>query len=136
MEEMAAEKEYICPMHPQIRQSSPGSCPICGMSLEPKITSQIKENPELKQMSKRFWIGVFLTIPIVLLAMLETQVLKYISYKSYALMQTILATPVVLWAGAPFFQRGWRFIVTGKLNMFTLISLGIGAAYFYSLAAA
>lgn len=131
------KKEYTCPMHPQIRQPNPGQCPICGMNLEPTITSENEEDPELKTMTRRFWVGVLLTLPIIVLVLLETKLVdQVLSYKSYALIQTVLATPVVLWAGFPFFQRGWRSIVTIKLNMFTLIALGIGAAYFYSLVAA
>ncbi len=130
-------KEYICPMHPQIRQPTPGQCLICGMNLEPTIASDNEEDPELKYMTKRLWVGVLLTFPIIILVILEkTLIDRFISYKSYALIQTILATPVVLWAGFPFFLRGWKSVVTLKLNMFTLIALGIGAAYFYSLVAA
>ncbi len=134
---MANQKEYTCPMHPQIRQPNPGQCPICGMNLEPTIASENEEDPELKNMTKRLWIGALLTLPIIALVVLEATLIDgFISYKSYALIQTVLATPVVLWAGFPFFQRGWKSIVTLKLNMFTLIALGIGAAYFYSLIAA
>ena len=130
-------KEYICPMHPQIRQPTPGQCPICGMNLEPTMASENEEDPELKYMTKRLWVGVLLTFPIIILVILEkTLIDRFISYKSYALIQTILATPVVLWAGFPFFLRGWKSVATLKLNMFTLIALGIGAAYFYSLIAA
>lgn len=134
---MANQKEYICPMHPQIRQPNPGHCPICGMNLEPTIVTENEQDFELKNMTKRLWIGALLTLPIIALVVLETTLVdRFISYKSYALIQTVLATPVVLWAGFPFFQRGWKSIVTLKLNMFTLIALGIGAAYFYSLIAA
>lgn len=124
-------------MHPQIRQPNPGQCPICGMNLEPTIASEDDEDLELKNMTRRFWIGLILTLPIIILVLFESKLVdRFISYKSYALIQTLLATPVVLWAGFPFFQRGWKSIVTLKLNMFTLIALGIGAAYFYSLVAA
>ena len=134
---MVEQKEYTCPMHPQIRQLDPGQCPICGMNLEPTIISENEEDPELKNMTRRFWIGVVLTLPIIVLVLLEPKLVGgLISYKSYALIQVALATPVVLWAGFPFFQRGWKSIITLKLNMFTLISLGVGAAYFYSLIAA
>lgn len=130
-------KEYTCPMHPQIRQPNPGQCPICGMNLEQTIASENEEDSELKNMLRRFWIGALLTFPIIVLVLLESKLInQFISYKSYALIQTALATPVVLWAGSPFFLRGWKSIVTLKLNMFTLIALGIGAAYFYSLIAA
>ena len=131
------KKEYTCPMHPQIRRPNPGQCPICGMNLEPTVVSENEEDPELKNMTRRFWVGVLLTLPIIVLVLLETKLIdRFLSYKSYALIQTLLATPVVLWAGFSFFRRGWRSIVTLKLNMFTLIALGIGAAYFYSLVAA
>ena len=130
------KKEYTCPMHPQIRQPNPGQCPICGMNLESSVVSENEEDPELKNMTRRFLVGVLFTLPIIVLVLLETTLIdRFLSYKSYALIQTILATPVVLWAGFPFFQRGWRSIATLKLNMFTLIALGIGAAYFYSLVA-
>lgn len=113
-------KEYTCPMHPEIIRPAPGSCPICGMALELKASSgPAEENTELKAMTRRFWIGVVLTIPILL------GVSEWI--------QALLATPVVLWCGWPFFTRGWRSIVNRSLNMFTLISMGIGAAYLYSL---
>lgn len=129
-------KEYTCPMHPQIRQSTPGQCPICGMNLELTIISGDEEDLELKNMTKRFWIALVLTIPIVILTLLEMRLVSsVISYKAYAIIQILLATPVVLWAGFPFFQRGWRSIVTLNLNMFTLIALGIGASYIYSLVA-
>lgn len=111
--------EYTCPMHPEIVRPVPGNCPICGMALEPKIPTS-EENVELKAMTRRFWIGVILTLPI----------LGGVS----AGLQAVLATPVVFWCGGPFFSRGWKSVVTRKLNMFTLISLGVGAAYFYSLA--
>ncbi len=119
-------KTYTCPMHPQIVQDTPGNCPICGMRLEPKVGSLEKEEDgELRKMTQRFWVGVILTIPVVVLAM----------FNSFPIIQMMLATPVILWSGFPFFERGWKSIITFNLNMFTLISLGIGAAYFYSLVA-
>lgn len=133
----SAEKEYTCPMHPQIRQRGPGQCPICGMNLEPVIVSESEEDSELKNMTRRFWIGVLLTLPVLLFVIFESELVdRFISYRVFAWTQMFFATPVVLWAGFPFFQRGWKSIATLKLNMFTLISLGIGAAYFYSLIAA
>ena len=130
------KKEYICPMHPQVRQPNPGHCPICGMNLEPKIASENGEDAELKTMTRRFWAAAVLTLPIIFLVLFEAKLVdRFFSYKTFAQFQTLLATPVVLWAGFPFFQRGWRSIVTLNLNMFTLIALGIGSAYFYSLAA-
>lgn len=96
-------KEYTCPMHPQIRQSTPGQHPICGMNLEPTIVSENEEDPELKNMMRRFWVGILLTVPTIVLVLLETTVVdRLISYKSYALIQTLLATPVILWADFPF----------------------------------
>lgn len=128
---------YTCPMHPQIQQPNPGSCPICGMTLELKTPSGEEEDVELKKMTRRFWIGVILTIPILVLVMLETfkkeWVESFLSFQMYALIQVILATPVVLWSGSFFFQRGMKSIASLKLNMFTLIALGVGVAYIYSL---
>lgn len=120
--------EYTCPMHPQIVQSRPGSCPICGMALESKVfTAEQEENIELKEMTRRFWVGVFLTLPILISIMV---------WPLFSLtVQAVLATPVVLWGGWPFFRRGWDSIIHRNLNMFTLISIGVGAAYFYSLTA-
>ncbi|OJW29173.1 MAG: copper-translocating P-type ATPase, partial [Rhodospirillales bacterium 69-11] len=132
---------YTCPMHPEIRQVGPGSCPICGMALEPvEVTAESGPNPELIDMTRRFWIGLVLTIPVVVLEMgghipaLGLHHLVSAAISNW--VQLVLATPVVLWAGAPFFQRGWASVVSRKLNMFTLIALGTGAAYLYSLAAA
>lgn len=125
-------KDYTCPMHPQILKPQPGECPICGMDLEPTVDSIEEEDVALKSMTRRFWVGVILTVPIVVLTFFD----RWISYKMFAIVQTLLATPVVLWAGFPFFQRGWRSILSFKLNMFTLIALGIGTAYFYSVIAA
>ena len=137
----AAKTEYVCPMHPEIVRSEPGSCPICGMALEPKtITAEREENPELKDMTRRFWVGAILTIPVLASAMG-----KYIpgnplgiwaSEHFWTWFEMVVSTPVVLWAGWPFFVRGWRSVVNRSLNMFTLIGLGIGVAYFYSLVAA
>lgn len=124
-------KSYFCPMHPQIERPDPGSCPICGMDLEPKVVSGEKEeNPELKQMTRRFLGGLSLTLPILFLALMES-----ISPTVSMWVQAALATPVVLWAGWPFFVRGWNSLVNRSLNMFTLISMGVGAAYLYSLIA-
>jgi Cu+-exporting ATPase len=131
---------YTCPMHPQIRQVGPGSCPICGMTLEPvEMTAEAGPNNELHDMSRRFWIGLVLTLPVFILEMgghipglgLHDLVPPQISIW----IQFVLATPVVLWAGWPFFQRGGASVRSGHLNMFTLIALGTGAAYLYSLAA-
>jgi P-type Cu+ transporter len=122
--------EYTCPMDPEVRQIGPGSCPKCGMALEPVLAS-IEEgpNPELISMSRRFWVCVALTVP--LLAMM------FLPHGSLGMLwlQAALASPVVLWGGWPFFQRGWASVVTGHLNMFTLIALGTGVSYLYSVAA-
>jgi Cu+-exporting ATPase len=131
---------YTCPMDPQIRQTQPGSCPICGMALEPAITGEnTGPSPELIDMTRRFWIGAALSVPVVILEM-GTHVPglnlhHFISPQLSIWVQFLLATPVVLWAGAPFFVRGWASVRNRSLNMFSLIALGIGAAYLYSLAA-
>jgi len=129
---------YTCPMHPEIRQVGPGSCPICGMALEPElVTTDTRPNPELEDMSRRFWIGAALTIPLLLLEMGGhlTGLTDLLGQQTSNWLQLILATPVVLWAGWPFFERGWQSIVTRNLNMFTLISIGTGAAWLYSVVA-
>ena len=132
--------EYTCPMHPEIVRQTPGSCPICGMALEPRdaITDQ-EENPELADMTRRFWISVALTIPILALAMSDLipgQTLQNIlSPRAIGWIELLLDTPVVLWAGWFFFERGWASIVNRSLNMFTLIALGTGTAYVYSVIA-
>ncbi|MGD1210054.1 MAG: heavy metal translocating P-type ATPase [Candidatus Acidiferrales bacterium] len=133
---------YTCPMHPEIRQDHPGACPICGMALEPvTVASTEEENPELIDMTRRFWVSVVLTIPVLLTAMGElvpflSSLLSQTSPKDRQWFELALATPVVLWGGWPFFVRGWRSIVNRSLNMFTLIGLGVGVAYLYSLVAA
>jgi P-type Cu+ transporter len=129
---------YTCPMHPEIRQGGPGSCPICGMALEPVLAAaEIGPSPELIDMVRRFWIGLSLSIPVVLLAMggdLINLPLWFSPARSNW-TQLLIATPVVLWAGWPFFERGWRSIVTRHLNMFTLIAMGTGVAWIYSAVA-
>lgn len=126
-------KEYTCPMHPQIIQDHPGSCPICGMALEPKMIEIGQEDDsEYKSMLLRFWIGMAFAIPVLLLAM--SSMFNIPSYAS-RWMEFLLSTPVVLWAGWPFFQRGYQSLVNRHLNMFSLISLGVGVAYIYSLIA-
>ncbi len=133
---------YTCPMHPEIIRKGPGACPICGMALEPKaILSEVVVNDELIDMSRRFWISVFLTIPLLLLTMgmhipgISSYVDAFISPRISSWLQFILATPVVLWCGWPLLKRGWLSIIQHSLNMFTLIALGIGIAYVYSLIA-
>jgi Cu+-exporting ATPase len=133
--------EYTCPMHPEIVRSEPGHCPICGMALEPRtVTAQEEENPELRDMTRRFWISVVLTVPLLVIAMagmlpgLHLQ--RALPVGCLPWIELLLATPVVLWGGWPFFQRGWASIVNRSTNMFTLIAMGTGVAYFYSLVAA
>ncbi len=129
---------YTCPMHPQIRQKGPGNCPICGMALEPlHVASESAPNAELIDMTRRFWIGLALTIPVVALEMGGHLFdLHHLIAPSLSLWtQSTLSTPVVLWAGWPFFQRGWDSLVNRSMNMFTLIALGTGAAYSFSIVA-
>lgn len=129
---------HTCPMHPQIRQIGPGYCPICGMSLEPiLVTAEAGQNPELVDMTRRFWIGTALTVPIVILSMGGdlTGLTSLIGQQTSNWLQLASATPVVLWAGWPFFVRGWQSVVVRSLNMFTLIALGVGAAWAYSAVA-
>lgn len=128
---------YTCPMHPEIEQDEPGTCPKCGMELEPKYLDVDEEDDsELRSMTLRFWVGTALTVPVFLLAMLPmvgVPVDQWIGSTVNTWLQLILSTPVVLWAGWPFFVRGFHSIVTWNLNMFTLIAIGTGAAYLYSL---
>src|SRR6266550_6593229 len=136
-----AEKiEYICPMHPQIVREAPGNCPICGMALEPRTVSLAdEENPELVDMTRRFWLGVILTAPLFLIAMSDlvpgNPLERIVSMRALGWIQFILATPVVVWGGWPFFVRGWQSLVNRSLNMFTLISLGVAVAYIFSVIA-
>lgn len=129
---------YICPMHPQIRQVGPGSCPICGMALEPEMmTGEEEPSHELADMARRFWVGLALTIPVFALEMgAHLTNLHFVTGSVSNLIQMALATPVVLWAGKPFFERGWASIVSRNLNMFTLIAIGTGVAWLYSVVAA
>ncbi|MCB9990663.1 MAG: copper-translocating P-type ATPase [Rhodospirillales bacterium] len=129
---------YTCPMHPEIRQEGPGNCPICGMALEPEtITGEEGENPELTDFRRRFWIGLILTLPVFALEMGAHifNLHHYISGTTSNWIQLLLATPVVLWAGKPFFERGWQSLKTRNLNMFTLIAMGTGVAWLYSIIA-
>jgi Cu+-exporting ATPase len=130
--------EYTCPMHPQIVRDRPGSCPICGMALEPRtVTVEEGPNPELADMSRRFWVGVVLTLPVFLIAMADMLPGQPLHPYMIALnwVQLVLTTPVVLWCGWPFFERAWASVLHLSPNMFSLIALGVGAAYLYSLAA-
>ena len=138
----AGKTIYTCPMHPQIRQDHPGDCPICGMRLEPVAVTAVaddEENAELHDMQKRFWIGAALTLPVLVLAM--AHLIPAFAAQAWAdshasrWIQFALTTPVVAWAGWPFFRRGWRSILTRHLNMFTLIAIGVGAAYLFSAVA-
>jgi Cu+-exporting ATPase len=135
-----ARVEYTCPMHSQIVRPAPGSCPICGMALEPRTVSAVQEeNPELRDMSRRFWVSVALTIPLLAIAMLDMlpgmPVQRALPLGWLSWIELFLATPVVLWCGWPFFQRGWTSIVNRSTNMFTLIGMGTGVAYVYSIVA-
>ena len=132
--------EYTCPMHPQIVRSEPGSCPICGMALEPRVGSgETGGNPELRDMRRRFWVGTVLTLPVLIMAMGDflpgRPLASWASPRTWVWLEMVLATPVVLWGGWPFFVRGWQSVVNRSLNMFTLIGLGVGVAYFYSMIA-
>jgi Cu+-exporting ATPase len=136
----AARVEYTCPMHPQIVRLGPGSCPICGMALEPRtVTAHEEDNPELREMTRRFWISLALTAPLLAIAMADMlpgmPAQRLIPAGWLAWIELALATPVVLWGGAPFFQRGWTSVVNRSTNMFTLIAMGTGVAYLYSLVA-
>ncbi len=127
---------YTCPMHPQIRQEGPGSCPICGMALELEmVTAEAGPNHELIDMKRRLWIGAALAIPVLILEMGGhlTGLTMLRGQQTSNWIQLLLATPVVLWAGWPFFERGWQSLLTRNLNMFTLIALGTGVAWVYSL---
>jgi len=140
LKETSDQATYTCPMHPEVRQQGPGSCPICGMALEPlEFAAEEEANPELIDMTRRFWICLALTTPVFLLAMSEMipgqPVQHRFSGLFLAVVQLVFATPVVLWGGWPFFQRGWSSIVTWRLNMFTLIAIGVGTAYIYSVIA-
>ena len=127
-------REYTCPMNPEIVRSEPGACPICGMALEPREVTVEETNPELVDMKHRLWIGTALTAPLLILMLLDLmQGAHWVSTTANGWIQFALATPVVLWAGGPFFERGWRSTVNGHLNMFTLIALGTGTSYAFSL---
>lgn len=132
--------EYTCPMHPEIVRDAPGSCPICGMALEPRtITVEEEENPELTDMRRRFWVSVVLSLPVFLIGMNDVlpgrPLERIVSMDALGWIQFVLATPVVLWGGWPFFVRAWQSIVNLSLNMFTLIGLGVAVAYIYSVIA-
>jgi Cu+-exporting ATPase len=136
----ARRTEYVCPMHPEIVRDAPGSCPICGMALEPRtVTLDEPENPELTDMRRRFWIGGALTLPVVVIAMGHlvpgNPLPHLLPASTWRWAELLLATPVVLWAGWPFFVRFWQSLLHRSLNMFTLIGMGVGVAYGYSVVA-
>lgn len=127
--------EYTCPMHPEVRQFGPGACPKCGMALDPRQVTGEETNPELAQMKRRFWISVVLTIPLLIPMALDITGRPLGNSAAISWIELAIATPVVLWGGLPFFQRGWASIVNRHLNMFTLIALGTGAAFAFSVVA-
>ncbi len=136
----ATRTEYTCPMHPEIVRSEPGSCPICGMALEPRtVTSAQEDNPELRDMTRRFWVAVVFTVPLLAIEMgsmiWPREFMQVLSGPRLPWFEFALATPVVLWCGLPFFQRFWTSLVNRSPNMFTLIGLGTGVAYGYSVVA-
>ena len=136
----ATRTEYTCPMHPEIVRLAPGSCPICGMALEPRTVSATEEeNPELRDMTRRFWISLTLTVPLLAVAMADMLPGMPVEHALpggwLPWIELLLASPVVLWGGWPFFQRGWTSIVNRSTNMFTLIAMGTGVAYLFSLTA-
>ena len=138
IEESTSDAIYTCPMHPQVRQTGPGSCPLCGMALEPEeVSLDDAPSPELADMTRRFWISLMLTIPVFILEMGSHLIgsTHLISAQISNWVQLSLATPVVLWAGWPFFVRGWQSIKNRALNMFTLIAMGTGVAWIYSVVA-
>jgi Cu+-exporting ATPase len=128
---------WTCPMHPEIRQEGPGTCPICGMALEPEEPSlDDTPNPELVDFTKRLWVAGILTVPLLIVSMVAEMLgLRIVSPEASPWVQLALTAPIVLWAGMPFFERGWASIRTRNLNMFTLIAIGVGAAFLYSLVA-
>src|SRR6266852_5351338 len=135
-----SKTEYTCPMHPKIVRDAPGSCPLCGMALEPRtVTLEDEENLELRDMSRRFWVSAVLAAPVLFLAMANMipgrLVGHLVSARAVTWLELALATPVVLWGGWPFFERGWQSFVNRSPNMFTLITLGVGTAYVYSVTA-
>ena len=139
--EAMPDAEYTCPMHPEVVQVGFGSCPLCGMALEPKEVSLDTDdsNPELEDMSRRLWISLVFTVPLLVVTMSEMipgfPLNGLVSARWFNWVQLALAAPVVLWCGQPFFERGWASIVHRSPNMFTLIAIGTGAAFLYSLLA-
>ncbi len=130
---------YTCPMHPEIVRDRPGTCPKCGMALEPREATADEANPELTDMRRRFWVSAILALPVFVLAMVADLAPAWlpaaVSLAAVQWTQFVLATPVVLWGGWPFFVRGWQSVVTWNLNIFTLIGLGVAVAWGYSVVA-
>jgi P-type Cu+ transporter len=132
--------EYTCPMHPEIVRDGPGNCPICGMALEPRVAAAatVEDDSELRSMTRRFWVGVALSVPLLAISMWGMKAsspLHQLPPGGMEWLQMLLATPVVLWGGWPFFERGWASVLSRHLNMFTLIAMGTGTAYLYSVVA-
>ena len=131
--------KYVCPMHPDVVRDEPGSCPVCGMALEPQTISVAQEeNPELVDMTRRFWVSVIFAVPVLVLAMgppLGIPIERVIPTYASRWLELLLATPVVIWGAKPFFERGWASVVHRSPNMFTLIAMGVAAAYGFSLVA-
>ena len=130
---------WTCPMHPQVQRAGPGSCPICGMALEPMVPSGAEaENPELLDMTRRFWVGLTLSVPLLAMVMAAHVSMSFAALtasRPAVWIQLVLGSAAVLWCGWPFFQRGWASLLSRNLNMFTLIALGTGAAWLYSIIA-
>ena len=129
--------EYVCPMHPEIVRNEPGDCPICGMALEPRVATVDEENAEFNDMTRRFWVSTALAAPVFVMATVAEfwpdLASRFISARMLQWVEFLLATPAVVWAGWPLFVRGWQSVVNRSLNMFTLIALGVGVAWIYSV---